>query len=78
MVERDRTEARTDELAHRVADSLHHAAHKAVSAFVHDDFDGRDIAVGVNDAEGVNLDRAILQLDAVHEGALDAGLDLAV
>ncbi len=78
MVESDRTEACANELAHRVANSLHHAAHEAVTALVHNDLDGRDIAVGVDDAEGVNLDRAVLQLNAIHEGPLDAGLNLAV
>ena len=78
MVERDRSKARAHELAHRVPDSLHHAAHQAVTTLMHDDFNGRDVAVGIDDAEGINLDRAVLQLDSVHERALHARLDLAV
>ena len=45
---------------------------------MHDDLNGRDVAVGVNDAEGINLDGAVLQLDTVHELTLDAGLHVAV
>ena len=78
MVKRDRAEARTNELTHRVSDGLHHAAHQSVTTLMHNNLNGRDVAVGIDDAEGINLDRTVLQLNSVHQGTLDARLHLAV
>ena len=64
VIEGDWAEAGAHEFAHGVADGLHHAAHQAVAALVHDDLNGRDVAFRIVDTYG---DITTVEI-VVHEG----------